>query len=572
MPDATQSTAKDIRLPLTSADVLGERAERLKELFPEAFVEGQIDFDRLRNALGDFVGEGRERYGLSWAGKADAIRAIQAPSVGTLVPCPDDSVNFETTENLFIEGDNLEVLKLLQKSYYGKVKMIYIDPPYNADGDFIYPDNFSEGLRDYLRYSGQVNDEGVRQTTQLEKAGRYHSRWLNMLYPRLFLAKSLLSRDGAIFVSIDHREVHNLRLAMNEVFGEENFVMDVAVVNNLKGRNDKKHIATTHEHLLLYCSPLFISRGLQLSDEKRAEYDQTDKAGKKFQWRDLRRRGGGDRRQDRPKMFFPLFANPKTGDVALEESDEHSVRITPRRKDGSDGRWRWGKDTVRKNLSLLHANQVQGKNHWNISYRVYLESDKGERTSKPKSTWIGSEFSTDSATKALASLLPGIDASKFTAKPIGMLRAIIQQAMGPNDIALDLFAGTGTFAEAIFRQNAQDSGRRRFICIQLPEKLPEKAEARKKGFETISAVGRARVRKAIEKMQSDESPLFSTSGETNEMGYRAFALTSSNFKIWGDAEESTKLDEQLQLFAEHLRPDRSEQSVLFELLLKAGVP
>ena len=242
----------DPRMPLTSADVLGERMEQLRELFPEAFVEGAVDFDRLRNALGDFVGEGRERYGLSWAGKADAIRAIQAPSVGTLVPCPEESVNFDTTENLFIEGDNLEVLKLLQKSYYGKVKMIYIDPPYNTGGEFIYPDNFQEGLEDYLLYSGQVGEDGVRQSTNSETAGRFHSKWLDMMYPRLFLARNLLRSDGMLCVSIDDHEFHNLHHLCDEIFGEENFVATVAWQRIYTVKNTAKHLSDMHEYVLLY--------------------------------------------------------------------------------------------------------------------------------------------------------------------------------------------------------------------------------------------------------------------------------------------------------------------------------
>ncbi len=211
------------RMPLTSEDVLAERMERLRELLPEAFAEGKVDFDRLRQALGEEVAAGRERYGLSWAGKSEAVRNIQTPSVATLVPDREESVEFDATENLFIEGDNLEVLKLLQKSYHGRVKMIYIDPPYNTGNEFIYPDNFREGIDDYLRYSGQVNSDGIKLSTNTETGGRYHSKWLNMMYPRLFLARNLLREDGVIFVSIDDHEVHNLRMMMNEIFGEENF-------------------------------------------------------------------------------------------------------------------------------------------------------------------------------------------------------------------------------------------------------------------------------------------------------------------------------------------------------------
>ena len=265
-------------MPLTSADVLGQRMEQLRELFPEAFVEGSIDFDRLRNALGDFVGEGRERYGLSWAGKADAIREIQAPSVGTLVPCPEESVNFDTTENLFIEGDNLEVLKLLQKSYYGKVKMIYIDPPYNTGGEFIYPDNFREGLEGYLRYSGQVDTEGVRQSTNTETSGRYHSKWLDMMYPRLFLARNLLQPEGVLYVTIDDHEVHNLRLLLDELFGSENFVASVIWERVFASKNSSQYFSENHDYVLVYARnrSSWTRNLLPRTEEQKQDYTNPD--------------------------------------------------------------------------------------------------------------------------------------------------------------------------------------------------------------------------------------------------------------------------------------------------------
>ena len=217
------------KLPLTSQDVLTDKIAALRELFPEAFAEDKVDFERLRQALGKSVDEGRERYGLSWAGKSEAVRNLQVQSVGTLNPVPEESVNFETTENIFIEGDNLEVLKLLQKSYHNQIKMIYIDPPYNTGKEFIYPDNFREGLEDYLRYSGQKNGEGIKLTTNTETDGRFHSKWLNMMHPRLFSAQHLLCEEGIIFVSIDDHEIANLRLLMNEIFGEENFIGNVCM-------------------------------------------------------------------------------------------------------------------------------------------------------------------------------------------------------------------------------------------------------------------------------------------------------------------------------------------------------
>ena len=272
------STKKtDTRMPLTSADVNGDRLERLEELFPEAFAEGKIDLERLKQVLGDEVDEGRERYGLSWAGKGDAIWAIQVPSIGTLIPCPDESVDFDTTENLFIEGDNLEVLKLLQKSYHGKVKMIYIDPPYNTGNEFIYPDNFRDGLQEYLRFTGQVDDEGVKLSTNRETSGRYHSNWLSMMYPRLFLVRNLLRDDGAIFVSIDDHEVHNLRLLMDEIFGEENFIANVIWQHSIQPKGYTDIFSIHHNHILCYRkTDSFVLHMVERTEKDNRQYSNPD--------------------------------------------------------------------------------------------------------------------------------------------------------------------------------------------------------------------------------------------------------------------------------------------------------
>ena len=273
-----KSQAEGTKLPLASADIVAQRMERLRDLVPEAFVEGELDFERLKCALGVTGGEHKERYGLSWAGKADAIRAIQSTSTGALIPSAAESVNFDDSENIFIEGDNLEVLKLLQKSYHGAVKVIYIDPPYNTGREFIYPDNFKEGLDEYLRYSGQVGDGGHRVSTNAETSGRYHSRWLDMMYPRLFLARNLLTPDGAIFVSIDDHEVHNLRLLMDEVFGGENFVASIIWQKNFSPKNTARHFSEDHDYILVYArnSECWTPELLPRTDEMEARYNNPD--------------------------------------------------------------------------------------------------------------------------------------------------------------------------------------------------------------------------------------------------------------------------------------------------------
>ncbi|MGB8132453.1 MAG: site-specific DNA-methyltransferase [Candidatus Angelobacter sp.] len=562
---ATQTEKLDLR----SMSITDEQYARLKELFPEVFTEGgKIDLDRLKLTLGETVDVGKERYGMVWPGKADCFKTIQRSSVATLRPSREESVNFDTTENVIIEGDNLEVLKLLQKAYLGKIKMIYIDPPYNTGNDFIYPDNYTETLQTYLEYTGQVDAEGRKFSTNTEADGRFHSKWLNMMYPRLYLARNLLSEDGAVFVSIDDHEVHNLRNVMNEVFGEEAFVAQITVINNLKGRNDRKHIATAHESLLMYANPLFESNGLPLSKKQIAEYREKTDVGRAFQWRDLRKRGGADTRTARPKLYFPVYADPATGEVKLESMGSFTVEIYPKKSDGTDGCWRWGKIKVEQHLKELRATKVEGRDRWNVSYRVYLEQDGEARTSKPKSVWMGPEFSTDAATKALSSLIP--EASTFTPKPVGLLKQIAQLCLEEGDICLDLFAGSGTTADAIFSLNADDGVERHFILIQLPEPTGNAQ------FPTIAEICKERCRRAIKALSTTADQVLPLQQRpTTDLGFAVFSLAESNFQTWNadpDLKDSSVLAKQLDLHVKSIHESRTSDDILFEILLKSGFP
>jgi adenine-specific DNA-methyltransferase len=558
------------RLPLTSADPLAERQARLRELFPEAESEGRFEFEKLRAVLGNGAATGAERYGLSWKGKSDALKAIQALTTATLLPAPGESVNWDTTGHAIIEGDNLEVLKVLQHAYSrdgGKVKLIYIDPPYNTGGDFIYPDNYTEGLASYLTFLGQMKD-GIKQTTNLDTSGRYHSRWLTMMYPRLFLARNLLREDGVIFVSIDDHEVHNLRLIMDEIFGEECFAGQIAVVNNLKGRNDRKYFATAHEYLIVYARPEFETLGLPLTSKQLAEYKQADEAGLSFQWRDLRKRGGADTRIARPKLYFPVYADPKTGECAMGKSEKYCVEILPEKSDGTEGCWRWGRKKVEEAAATLKATKVENKNRWNVSYRVYLEKDGQERVSKPKTLWIGPEFSTDAGTKMLKTLIPNL--SDVTPKPVELLKVIIQQSLDEDDICLDFFAGSGTTAQAVLEVNNEDGGNRRFVLVQLPEPTG------REDFPTIAEITKERVRCVIKRIEGERSGELPIGDDTKpDLGFKVFKLAESNFAIWNlalAATEPGKLAEQWRLSAENVRASAGETALLYELMLKSGLP
>ena len=554
------------KLDLRSHDIAEDKRQELLRLFPEIRTEGdKLDFDRLKLALGENIDVGKERYGMNWPGKAECFKSIQTATLGTLLPCPEQSVNFKSTENLIIEGDNLEVLKLLQKSYLGKIKMIYIDPPYNTGNDFIYPDNFTESLQTYLEYTGQVDSGGKKFGTNTEAEGRFHSKWLTMMYPRLYLARNLMSNDGMIAVSIDDAECQNLRLLMNDVFGEECFVAQIAVVNNLKGRNDRKHIATAHEYVLIYANAEFVSNGMPLSEKQLAEYREKTRDGAAFQWRDLRKRGGADTRSDRPNLYFPVYADPKTGDVSLVESDRFSVEIVPRKSDGTDGCWRWGQSTVSKNLADLRASKVEAKAKWNVSYRVYLEIDGEVRAGKPKSVWIGPEFSTDTATKTLRALIPGIE--DLTPKPVALIAQLAQMSLDDEDTALDFFAGSGTTAQALLDLNKFDGRSRKFILVQLPEPISHP------DFATISEITKERARRFIKRLNDEDASKLELDGkDSQDRGFRVFRLAESNFKPWNAevTHDAPTLERQLELHVSHIREERTDQDILYEILLKSG--
>jgi adenine-specific DNA-methyltransferase len=573
-----------------SADLKAENIAKLKVLFPELLSEGPngvaINQDVLKQLVGDVTAtDADERYGLNWHGKRAARQLALTPSTGTLLPCPDESVEWDNTKNLMIEGDNLEVLKLLQKSYAGKVKLIYLDPPYNTGKDFVYPDNFQDNISNYLELTGQV-ESGQKISSNTESSGRFHTDWLNMIYPRLKLARSLLKSDGVVFISIDDRELNNLRALANEIFGEENFIATITVVTNLKGRNDKKHVAACHEYVVVYAGTAFLSNGLPLTEEQRAAFKHTDENGFKYALRDLRKRGGPDQRQDRPNMFFPIYWDEQSGRASLERLTAEDTEILPIRGDGTEGRWRWGTERVKKHLNWMHPKRSDRSGRLDVEHRVYLdpsigvdevdeeedEDDEGsvERTSKPKSVWIGGEFSTDSGKRALKELLPG-ESFDFP-KSIDFLRTCFLLGTSGNEIILDLFSGSGATAQAVMQQNAIDGQSRRFICVQLPEPLDpsektQKAAAavcRKLGIaENIAELTKERIRRAAAKAKA-ENTMF-----TGDTGFRVFKLNTSNIRAWNPNPED--LAQTLFNHQDHLVMGRTETDVLYELLIKLGL-
>lgn len=550
----------DTLLPLTSHDPAAERLIRLRELFPDAFAEGVLDADKLKQLIGQTAPGGPERFGLSWAGKAEALRAVQALSTGTLRPMPDQSVDFDTTGNLIIEGDNLEVLKLLQKSYHRRVKMIYIDPPYNTGNEFIYPDNFREGLQTYLEYTGQVKD-GVRQTTNSETSGRYHSSWLSMMYPRLFLARNLLRDDGVIFVSIDDHEVHNLRLLMNEVFGEENFIAVVVWQKKYAPSNDTVDFSYTHDYIMVY------SKQRQFTEGGKAiallgRTGRTEEQNKLYKNPDNDPRGlwrtdnylCNKSAEERPNLYYPI-THPKTGQ-----------EIWPSRT----AVWRYSRQRHEQNVADKRVWWGSSGDNTVPAYKRFL-SDVGGIISD---TWWQYKDSghNDEAKKQIKALFPDLDRIFDTPKPTRLIKRILKLATSDDsdseDIILDFFAGSGTTAQAVMELNAEDGGNRKFILVQLPEPTG------REDFPSIAEITRERVRRAARKLaDAEQGRLPAPDATPQDRGFKAFALDKSNFAIWDAAAatgDGAKLAEQLQLYADHRLPDRSAHDVLYELLLKAG--
>ena len=570
------TTLEPEKLDLRSHDIVADKRAELLRLFPEVRTEGdKIDFDKLRLALGEAVDVGRERFGLTWPGKAACFKAIQTLSLGTLRPAPEESVNFDTTENLIIEGDNLEVLKLLQKSYLGKVKMIYIDPPYNTGNDFIYPDDYSESLRTYLEYTGQVDAEGKRFSTNTDTDGRFHSKWLNMMYPRLYLARNLLREDGVIFISCDDNEVHHLRLLMNEVFGEENFIAVFPVQVNPRGRHLDQFVARTHDYVIVFAKDAANEQtmhGLEKQGHMVEEYDKQDERGR-YRELGLRNRNQAFNPQTRPNLFFPLYVDPNDGTVSAIKTTSHHIEVWPVTSDGVKTCWTWSKDRVQRDRALLVARAVEDGS-WRIFRKDYLESpDGGKATTLPKSLWTEKEFNNDYGRRALKELF-GEAVIEFP-KPPELIQKTLSLGTGPNDLILDFFAGSGTTAQAVLELNKQDGGNRKFILVQLPEPVDPESPAGKAGFRTIADICKERVRRVIRELDEQEAgQLDLEGGRKQDRGFRVFKLAESNFKVWDAdaAKDAESLARQLELHVDHIREGRSEQDILFELLLKSGFP
>ncbi len=554
----------------TSLDITADKWARLKQLFPTVFTETvdatgklveSVDYERLKAELGSFTDlfeNRRERYGMDWPGKKEALKLIQTVSTATLKPCREESVNFDTTENLFIEGDNLEVLKLLQKSYYGKVKMIYIDPPYNTGKEFIYPDNYSETLETYLEYAGLVDGEGKKFFTNTANEGRFHTKWLNMMYPRLYLARNLLRDDGVIFISIDDNEVSNLRKLCDEIFGEDLLVGVFSWKNKYGAGAKTKGFIEVHEYILCYAKNILNDIEAELSKDQIEEYDK--KRDEKYMLR------GG-------YITQPIMTKSMDDRANLQYDITYEGDIIKPRK-----QWVWEKTRLLKAIENDEVVFKKKKNgEYSVRAKVYLKDENGKiRKGKPISVLNG-PFNQD-GTQEVAELL-GDNVFSFP-KPkmlIQYLAAFTHNNLEDNNgLYLDFFAGSATTAHAVLDLNQQDFGNRKFILVQLPEPCSKDSEAFKGGFKTIADIGKERIRRVIKKLEAEQiGKLPFNNASLQDRGFKVLKLDKSNFKQWQSLPPDTEpetLVKQLKLFIDHIDPKASPEDLLYEILIKAGFP
>ena len=554
---------------MNSMDLNGETLAKLKQILPEVFAEGvdskpSIDVEKLKIALGgavDVESDDKTRFSFNWSGKKQAQALANQPSAATLRPSIEDSKNWHNTQNVYIEGDNLEVLKLLQKSYYGQIKMIYIDPPYNTGKDFVYKDNFHDNVKNYLQLTGQVDDEGNRIGTNTDKSGRYHTDWLNMMYPRLKLARNLLKDDGVIFISIDDNEVHNLRKICDEIFGEDNFVGNIAW-KKTSGDN-KPSFAFTHDNILIYGrSSKEISR-VALNVEQKKQYKNPDN-DIRGEWAETDYRSKWSKDQ-RPNLYYGI-TNPYTNEVIFPDTHSTSSRV-----------WACSYETHCENIANnllwwgVDGNSLEPKK------KRFLDNHKGTNV---RSVWLDAGTN-DEASIELRQLL-GND-SFDTPKPVKLLKKILEincSDLEEESIILDFFSGSATTAHAVMQLNAEDGGKRKYICVQLPEATATDSEAYKAGYKNICEIGKERIRRAGEKVLTEwtekqqksaqasaDAGLFADDAEnitaqtSLDIGFKVFKLDTSNIKPF----------DSVDMFADDLLvADRSALDLFYELVLKQG--
>jgi adenine-specific DNA-methyltransferase len=577
------------KLKLETPDFTQQNIDRIAELFPSAITETKdeegklkraINFTVLKQLLSGEVIDGEECYEFTWVGKKQSIIEGNRPIRKTLRPAKEESKNWDTTENLYIEGDNLEVLKLLQNSYLNSIKMIYIDPPYNTGNDFVYRDDFKVSREEYEDEMGVYDEDDNRLFKNTETNGRFHSDWCSMMYPRLQLARNLLSDDGVIFISIDDNEVHNLKKICDEVFGEDNLVGTISNTNNPKGRSDDKYVATAHEYIVVYAKQIgnISWYGFEPTSEIIKRYNKTDENGKKYREIDLRKTGENDLREDRPNLFYYFYYNETNNDFFPSRENKQIIdyiQIKPQREDLREGNWRWGLDTAIKQLNLLTPKFMPNRKVWGVMERDYLEN---RDLVKPTSSWTFKDVNSERGSEEFINL--GFDKRVFAKpKPIGTIFRCLKLSTLKNDIILDFFSGSSTTAHAVMQLNAEDGGNRKFIMVQLPEETDEKSEAYNAGYKNICEIGKERIRRAGKKIEeeleakSNKGDLFDDEEEvkTVDTGFRVLKVDDTNMKdVYYSAGEYSQ--QMLLNLESNIKEDRNDMDLLYGVLLDWGVP
>jgi len=542
-------------------DIAEENIKKLKTVFPEVITEGKVDFEKLRQVLGEYVEDSTERYNFTWNGKGRALRISQTPSLGTLRPCKEESKDWDTTKNLYIEGDNLEVLKLLQKSYYGKIKVIYIDPPYNTGKDFVYKDNFHDNLANYKKITGQVDSYGKTISTNTETSGRYHTDWLNMMYPRLRLARNLLTDDGVIFISIDDNELYNLKKLCDEIFGEDNYVTEFAWEKKKKPSFLHRNVGKLNDYILCYVKNALTSTAFSV---------ETTTEGKKYPFNNA---GNG-----LTTLTFPAGSvkfNMPDGEVHPQDMSEgaiitrllDTVHISNGYNKNSfrlEGEWRYSQaklDEIVSNSEEITISKIPFRpNH----------VKKGGEVKKMKNVLSPTHYQMETNEDATQQLVDLFGVALFdNPKPVKLLKYLVRAVTYDDSdaVILDFFSGSATAAHAVMQLNAEDGGNRKFIMVQLPEPTNEDSEAFKSGYKNIADIGKERIRRAGEKIKKEYKD--KENMEKLDIGFKVLKLDTSNIRKWHP--DYDNLEQSILDYVENFVEGRTELDVIYEIMLKYGL-
>lgn len=570
------------KMRMESENIAETNVDKIAELFPNCITEvldkekstdekkvykKVVNFELLRQMLTEEVEEGTESYEFTWVGKKAAIAEANKPIRKTLRPCIEASNQWNTTKNIYIEGDNLDVLKLLQESYLNLIKVIYIDPPYNTGHDFVYPDSFMMDNDEYNEGTGYFDEDGnvnYKRENNTSMA-RYHSDWCSMIYSRLLLSRNLLRDDGVIFISIDENEISNAKKIAEEVFGAENCLGVISNTNNPKGRSDDKFIATAHEYILVFARDIQRVEwfGFEPTEEITKRYNKVDEKGRKYREIDLRKTGENDLREDRPNLFYYFYFNETSGAFYPSREDvtiDGFIQIKPQREDGKEGNWRWGLETAEKQIEDLVPKFMPTRKVWGIMQKDYLE---GRALVKPTTSWTFKDVNSERGTEEFVAL--GFDKRVFPKpKPVGTIKRCIKlSSNSDDDIILDFFGGSSTTAQAVMEKNAEDGISRNYILVQVPETIDEGEEAYKEGYRYITDIGKERIRRVCQRLDPNNTSL--------DLGFRVFKLDDSNMNdVYYSAGEYSQ--DFLGMLESNVKSDRTDLDLLFGCLLEWGLP